>query len=162
MTRYLGEAVAASTRTSSAMDQAGGKPGITVDEPVRPRIDWDETTDMLRIKTANDIANSLGERSALLAVDTGSSGALPMHQLDVATISFLAAQPEPGDQAWEKETTPPRRGRPRGGHSHRWPRLVLATALLAVAGAAWYTGVAPLSEWQPSSLWQTVLLVVAR
>jgi hypothetical protein len=57
----------------------------------------------------------------------------------------------------------PQGGGARSPRSKRVARLALAAALLSgAAGLAWWTGLIPTPDWQPSSVWQSVMLVTQR
>jgi serine/threonine kinase PknH len=124
---------------------------------------FEETTGMLRTKTARDIASSLVESAeppnyAKLVEVVRPRGFPPGQEMDAAAMGMLSM--EAGLEASGRQAETPR-GRPRTMLSRR-ALAVAATLLSAVAGVAWWTGLAPLPELQPEPVWRAVMFLTQR
>jgi serine/threonine protein kinase len=130
---------------------------------------YEETTDMLRMKTARDIASSLVERTdppdyanLVEVVRPARAGQRPQ-EMDAAMMSILSMEAGQEANGGGADLPAPDRGPQRSARSKRVARLALAATLLTgAAGLAWWTGLLPLPDWQPSSIWQSVMLLTQR
>jgi eukaryotic-like serine/threonine-protein kinase len=127
---------------------------------------YEETTDMLRRKTASDIANSLSQGPAhpsyanLVEVVRPARPQKPLPEPATAAADLPSAETGQPTSVANRDPSGPRRGRPR---SRREERLALAAALLsAAAGIAWWTGLMTVPAWQALSELQSVLLLTPR
>ena len=81
--------------------------------------------------------------------------------MEGASVEMLPLHPE--DDRWDAETPPPRPGPARRRRSSTWARLMIAAVIISAgAAAAWWTGLTPLSDLRPSTLWQNVIVLSGR
>jgi serine/threonine protein kinase len=91
----------------------------------------------------------------------GVDGALPFAEMEGASVKMLPLESEVA--SWEEETPPPRIGHPRRRRTSSLARFTLAAMILSAGlAAAWWTGLTPLSELRPATLWQNVVVLSGR